>query len=627
MTSAPSLDDVVTRLLRLEAALFDAPTMLANPVHQTPNQRTADTPLLLRQPPKREAVEERARAKPEFASPSAAAAVSPVAVLGSLDDVVWSVSPDGQFVLLAGGAVERLYGLTPHALEAGRGVWLDALPSEDRDRLRAALARLPDADTFSLEHRIAHTGGTHRWAVSRGKLVRDRDGRPRRVDGITSDVTRKAQAREAVLAVLESCGPATGGEFLTKLTQNLCAACGWRTAVVVEPHPQAPGDALVAVGWVDGHSADPFAVPARTGLVRDLLAGGRALVPEGARTRYPSDPLVQRLGAGALAAEPLLDSAGRLFGFLAVADDQPFTPDADPRTVLKALAPRAAVELIRAHDDSTKRDLAARLAAAERRATEADATMRGAADLAAIGRMAAGVAHDFNNLFGVIIGNADLIRESLPVEHPHRETAEAIARATQTVANVSRKLLTVGRPGPVVLAPIDVCSAVLALEPVLRRLAGNAAPIDLDLAPTLPHVRADATQFDRVLLNLVLNARDATEAKGAGIGIVTVRAALVIVEPGRAGWPKDRAPGRYVALTVIDNGCGMTADVRDQMFRAFFTTKGARGTGLGMATVAEAVTAAKGHVEVESDVGWGTQVRVYWPALPEAPALTPRVMW
>lgn len=627
MPTSPSLADVVTRLVRLEAVLFDAPTQPANAIHQTPNQRAGDTPLFVRQPPKREPSEERPRPKPEFTSPSAATAVSPVAVLGSLDDVVWSVSPDGQFVLLAGGAVERLYGLTPHALEAGRGVWLDALPSEDRERLRAALARLPDADTFALEHRIAHPGGTHRWAVSRGKLVRDRDGRPLRVDGITTDVTRKAQAREAVLAVLEACGPTTGGEFLAHLVQGLCAACGWRAAVVAEPHPQAPGDALVAFGWLDGRSADPFAVPARAGLVRDLLAGGRVLVPEGARTRHPSDPLVQRFGAGALAAEPLLDSAGRLFGFLAVADDPAFTPDADPRAVLRALAPRAAVELVRARDDGTRRDLAARLAAAERRASGADAAMRGAAELAGIGRMAAGVAHDFNNLFGVVIGNAELIRESLPPEHPHRETAEAIVRATQTVANVSRKLLTVGKPGPAVLVPMDVCGSVLALEPVLRRLAGNAAPIDLDLAPALPHVRTDPAQFDRVLLNLVLNARDATEAKGAGIGVITVRAALAIVEPGRAGWPKDRAPGRYVTLTVIDNGCGMTADVREQMFRAFFTTKGPRGTGLGLATVAEAVAAAKGHIEVESEVGWGTQVRVYLPALPEAPARTPRVMW
>ncbi|MBM3978981.1 MAG: hypothetical protein FJ304_01600, partial [Planctomycetes bacterium] len=306
-----------------------------------------------------------------------------------------------------------------------------------------------------------------------------------------------------------------------------------------------------------------------------------------------------------------------------------FTPDADPRAVLKALAPRAAVELARAHEDGAARDLAARLAGAERRAAEADGALRGAADLAATGRMAAGIAHDFNNLFGVIVGNADLIREALPEGHPHRETAEAVARAAHTVALLSRKLLSAGKPGPAQPAPFDAGAAVLALEPVLRRLAGKAVPVDFDLAPHLPLVRADPAQFDRVLINLVQNARDATEGKGAGVGVVTVRAALVTVEPGRANWPKDRAPGRYVVVTVIDNGPGMTPEVRDQMFRAYFTTKGPRGHGhgLGLAIVADAVAGSLGHIEVESEVGWGTQVRVYWPALPNSPALTPRVMW
>ena len=152
---------------------------------------------------------------------------------------------------------------------------------------------------------------------------------------------------------------------------------------------------------------------------------------------------------------------------------------------------------------------------------------------------------------------------------------------------------------------------------MLRRLTGTAVPLELELAPGLPLVRADATQFDRVVLNLVLNARDAVASTTGGRGTVTVRAAVALVEPDRSGWPADRAPGRYVALTVADTGCGMSAAVREQMFQLFFTTKGTRGTGLGLATVHEAVTAARGHVEVESQVGWGTQIRIYWPAPPE----------
>lgn len=245
----------------------------------------------------------------------------------------------------------------------------------------------------------------------------------------------------------------------------------------------------------------------------------------------------------------------------------------------------------------------ARLAEAEQRAKEAEAVLRGAANLATAGRVAAGLAHDFHNLLGVIAGNADLLREALPPDGPGRELAETIARTAQTVAGISRKVLAVGRPSAAHAVPLDVAATLRALEPILRPLVGKPAALHLDLAPHLPLIRADATEFDRAVLNLVLNARDASATGGGG---VTVRAARA-----------DRQGAAHVALTVSDTGCGMPPEVRKRMFDLFFTTKGDRGTGLGLATVRDAVAAAGGSVEVESEVGWGTQVRVYWPALRE----------
>jgi signal transduction histidine kinase len=400
--------------------------------------------------PKRTPPDERF-ASPVWSEPPSA--VSPACVLASLDEVVWSVSPDGQFVFFVAGAVERLYGLTSHELEAGRGQWLEPLAEEDRERLLAALASLPETGHFALEHRAAHPGGARR-VLTRGKLVRGRDGRALRVDGIT------------------------------------------------------------------------------------------AAVPD--------------------AAEP------------------PGARDAEPEGA------------------------AARLA-------EAEVAAARAAHLATAGRLAAGLAHDFNNLLAVVAGNADLIRESLAEDDPRRETADIIARTAQTVAGMNRKLLAVGKPGPARAAPLDAFAAIRALEPLLCRLVGKRVALAFELVPGLPFICADATQFDRVILNLVLNARDAIAASGT----VTVRAAEADVEPGRAGWPANLPPGQYVAVTVADTGCGMTPEVRARMFEAYFTTKGDRGTGLGLATVLEVIGAARGHIEVESEPGWGTQVRVYWPAIVE----------
>ena len=618
-TTAPIevlLREALDRLVRqeqrtaaLEAALLGSIprivpiTPISNALAQT--TRTSETPTVTLWPAPRKAE----RPAPGDHAPDAA--VSPAAVVASLDDVIWSVSPDGQSVFFAGGAVERLYGLTAHEIEIQRGRWIDAAPADDRDRLRLAFARLPDAGTFSLEHRVAHASGGIRWVITRGKLVRDSEGRPLRVDGSTTDVTRKGRTRDAVLTVLEGAGPSTARDFLVQLARYLCIACAVRAAIVVEPHTS--DKARTAVAWIGGRAVEPFAFDTGTGVVRDLVAGGAALVPSGARDRYPTDPLLLKLRAEAFAAEPLVDAAGRLLGFVAIADDRPFDTDLDPRTVLCALAPRAAVELARATEADTVRELEARLAAAEERAFSAENATRATANLADAGRLAAGVAHDFHNMLGVIIGNADLIHSALPDGDPHREFADTIARTAQTVAIVSRQLVAIGKPGAPNFAPLDVAAALRALEPMLRRLTERKIALQFDIAPGLPLARADATDFDRVLLNLVLNARDASSSGST----ITVRAAAALAEPGHRGWPADAPPTEFVAVTVADQGCGMTAEVREKMFDLFFTTKGERGTGLGLATVSAAVRAAGGHIEVESEPGWGTTIRVYWPLVPE----------
>jgi signal transduction histidine kinase len=135
-------------------------------------------------------------------------------------------------------------------------------------------------------------------------------------------------------------------------------------------------------------------------------------------------------------------------------------------------------------------------------------------------------------------------------------------------------------------------------------------------------VRCDPGQLEQVLLNLVVNARDAIAADGT----VTIRTAAATIAPGRPGWPAEVPPGEFVALTVTDTGVGMTDEIRARLFDPFFTTKTGRGTGLGLSTVRDIVRATGGHIEVESSPGWGTSVRVFWPVLPEAaktPAGTP----
>jgi signal transduction histidine kinase len=266
-------------------------------------------------------------------------------------------------------------------------------------------------------------------------------------------------------------------------------------------------------------------------------------------------------------------------------------------------------------DAERVRQLESRLREVEPRLAAAEERLRQSRRLEAAGRLVAGVAHDFNNLLAVICGSAEVVRDYFPPADPRREPAELIAATARTAAGVTRQLLAFARPSPPDPCPLDLSAAARGLERILRRLAGDRVRVEFALAPSVAPVHADPAQVDQVVINLVMNARDAIADSGA----VVVRTADTTVEPGRDGWPAALPPGAYVALTVSDTGCGMTDDVKARIFEPFFSTKGDRGTGIGLATVREVVREAGGHIEVESAVGWGTTVRVYWP--PTEPAL------
>ena len=617
------LDRQERRTTELESALHQLapPTVLLRPaaaataaVSDTPTHAALDTPPAVPRPSPRTTPRER----PPPPRPTGPMAVPPLDVLASLDQVVWSVSPDGGYVFLMVGATERTYGRSADHFLDGQGRWVEAVHPDDRAMVRAALRQVASTDGFALEHRVCTPVGTVRWVASRGRLVRTPDGKPVRIDGTTTDVTARTGTDRTGLAVLEAIGPATGTDFLARAVEQLATAYGFRAAVVAVPDPENPACANAVAAWIDGRAAGPFAFPATGAFVRDVLAGGAQYVPAAARDRFPADDFLARLRADAVVAQPLTDAAGTLLGFVAVLDDAALKPGAaDVRPALRALAPRLAAELSRpAAPGRRPDDFDARLAAAEARAAAAEATTREADEqlrqarrLETVGRLVAGVAHDFNNLLTVISGSAELVRDLLDPADPLRDPAELIAATAHTAAGVARQLVAFGKPGGANPCPVDASAAVRAVERMLRRLIGEGVVLDVAVAPGLSPVRVDPGQFDQVVLNLVANARDAIAAAGT----VTVRTAETTTAPDRPGWPADLPAGEYVALTVTDTGCGMTEAVRARMFDPYFTTKGENGSGIGLATVRDIVRAAGGHVEVESTPGWGTSVRVFWP--------------
>ena len=238
----------------------------------------------------------------------------------------------------------------------------------------------------------------------------------------------------------------------------------------------------------------------------------------------------------------------------------------------------------------------------------------------AIGRLAGGVAHDFNNLLTVILGYAGALSASLPSSAPQQENVVRVLEAARRAADLTSQLLALGRRQMRRPENLDLSAQTERTADLLARLVGEDVRVELDLQRDLPTVRADRAQFEQVLLNLVVNARDAMP-EGGRLHIATRRA--VLADAARCGAGTDAT--RYGVLEVTDEGVGMDAATREQAFEPFFTTKeNGQGSGLGLAVVYGIVTQSEGHVLVDSELGRGTRFSVLLPFAPEGgPATTP----
>jgi len=235
---------------------------------------------------------------------------------------------------------------------------------------------------------------------------------------------------------------------------------------------------------------------------------------------------------------------------------------------------------------------------------------RHAQKMEAVGQLAGGVAHDFNNILTAVIGYADLLLGRIPKSDPSRPSLEEIKKGGERAAALTRQLLAFSRRAATQPRVVDLNYAIRNLEPMVRRLAGEGLKFELDLDGSIGRVRVDPTQLEQVIVNLVVNARDATPEGGT----VVLRTDRLPDWPGADGSDKDPLPG--VRLRVIDTGMGIPARILGHIFEPFFTTKGpGQGTGLGLATVYGIVSQHGGSVRALSEVGRGTEIEVVFPEL------------
>ena len=242
--------------------------------------------------------------------------------------------------------------------------------------------------------------------------------------------------------------------------------------------------------------------------------------------------------------------------------------------------------------------------------------------LESIGRLAGGIAHDFNNMLFAIRGYAELLAEDLSPERRNDLDVDAAARSVEAIegaadraATLTHQLLAFSRQQVVSPKVLDLNVAVQTIEPMLRRLIGERVRLLLGLLPEVGHLRADPGQMDQILVNLVVNARDAMPDGGS----ITIETGNVVFDEPYAVEHFEVTPGAYVMLAVGDTGTGMDRATREHIFEPFFTTKEVgRGTGLGLATIYGIVHQAGGHIWLYSEPGLGTTFKLYFPRVDRA---------
>jgi signal transduction histidine kinase len=255
---------------------------------------------------------------------------------------------------------------------------------------------------------------------------------------------------------------------------------------------------------------------------------------------------------------------------------------------------------------------------AEEALQQSEKQFRQSQKMEAVGRLAGGIAHDFNNLLTIIMGYSQVLLMELGAEHPLRGNIEETLKAGGKAASLIRQLLTFSSKQSTDPKVLSLNTAVTSLENMLRRLIGEDVQFVIKLDPKNGRLRADQTQLEQVLVNLVVNARDAMP-KG---GTITIETAQTELTRSPVYHIAPLQPGSYVRLTVIDTGCGMDLKTQSHIFEPFFTTKGeGKGTGLGLSTVYGIVTQCGGAIDVTSRVGNGTRFDLYFPSV-ESDSLT-----
>jgi PAS domain S-box-containing protein len=466
----------------------------------------------------------------------------------------------------------------------------DDVPLDARESERLSAGKIR---SFTSERRYRRRDGAVVWGALTVALLRDASGAPIRRIAQVQDITERRRAEEALTAAREALQ-----ESEARYRHIVANAPGMVYQYVFPP--DSPG----RYSFVSEGARTMFGVAPEDAL-RDPAALLDLIHPED-RPHFSELAQLAKENAGAFRWEGRVQQqSGEIRYIQVVARDQ---RKADGTVLSDGLVV-----------DVTEPRLA------EQRLHESQEQLRHTQKMEAVGRLAGGVAHDFNNLITIIRASAGFLLEDTSEADPRRDDVRQIAAAAERAAALTRQLLTFSRRQAVTTQPLDLNEIVANLRPMLARVIGENISFSVSLHDRPAIVMGDVGQLEQALVNLAINACDAMP-DGGRLGM---EVSIVALDPdaalGSASYGDAATPGRYARLSVWDNGTGMAHEVCARAFEPFFTTKApGRGTGLGLSMVYGVAKQAGGHVHVESALGEGTVFELFLP-LHEGPAATATV--
>jgi two-component system, cell cycle sensor histidine kinase and response regulator CckA len=432
--------------------------------------------------------------------------------------------------------------------------------------------RAGEIPLFHMEQRYIRKDGTVVWADTHITVLRDKNGRLIHTIAWIQDITERRRAEEALRE---------SEHRLRTLADNLPAAVLYQVVGDTKGHRQFTyiSDAVCRVNEVSVEAALADANVLYSQMLPEYLPGLQAAEEKAAREGETFHYEFQaRLPSGRT----------RWFELSAVIHTLP-----DGRAMGEGV-------LV----DITERKQA------EEDKTKLQAQFQQAQKMESVGRLAGGVAHDFNNMLGVILGHAEMALGEMDPAHPLYDRLQEIREAAKRSADLTLQLLALARKQTVAPRVLDLNETIAGMLNILRRLIGEDIRLDWHPSENLWPVKVDPSQIDQILANLCVNSRDAI----TGVGNVTIETGNSTLDKAYCASHPGAVPGEYVFLAVSDDGCGMDEEILARIFEPFFTTKEmGKGTGLGLATVYGGVKQNNGFISVDSKPGQGTTFRIYLP--------------